>query len=127
MLAADPTVLNAVLRRDFASFLRKTFHTLTPGQAYVPGWHIHAIAHRLQQVHTGQVRRLVINMPPRSLKSIAASVALPAYILGHDPRRRIICVSYSTEPSVDQARQQVGEIELGIDAIQAAIVAAADG
>ena len=97
MLAADPTVLNAVLRRDFASFLRKTFHTLTPGQAYVPGWHIHAIAHRLQQVHTGQVRRLVINMPPRSLKSIAASVALPAYILGHDPTRRIICVSYSTE------------------------------
>ena len=97
MLAADQALLNAVLRRDFASFLRKTFHTLTPGQAYVPGWHIHAIAHRLQQVHTGQVRRLVINMPPRSLKSIAASVALPAYMLGHDPTRRIICVSYSTE------------------------------
>ena len=90
-------MLNAVLRRDFASFLRKTFHTLTPGQAYVPGWHIQAIAHRLQQVHDGEVRRLVINMPPRSLKSIAASVALPAYLVGHDPTRRIICVSYSTE------------------------------
>jgi predicted phage terminase large subunit-like protein len=34
-------------------------------------------------------------MPPRSLKSIAASVAFPAFVLGHDPSRRIICVSYS--------------------------------
>ena len=34
-------------------------------------------------------------MPPRSLKSVTASVAFPAYVLGHDPTRRIICVSYS--------------------------------
>jgi hypothetical protein len=39
--------------------------------------------------------RLIINMPPRSLKSITASVAFPAFVLGHDPTRRIICVSYS--------------------------------
>ena len=36
-------------------------------------------------------------MPPRSLKSISASVAFPAFILGRDPSRRIICVSYSAE------------------------------
>jgi hypothetical protein len=36
-------------------------------------------------------------MPPRSLNSIAASVALPAFLLGHDPHRRIICVSYAAE------------------------------
>ena len=40
-------------------------------------------------------RRLIITVPPRSLKSICASVCLPAFILGHDPARRIICVSYS--------------------------------
>ncbi len=34
-------------------------------------------------------------MPPRSLKSLIASVAFPAFILGHDPTHRIICVSYS--------------------------------
>ncbi len=34
-------------------------------------------------------------MPPRSLKSLAASVAYPAFVLGHDPTKRIICVSYS--------------------------------
>ena len=40
-------------------------------------------------------RQLIINMPPRSLKSIVASVAFPAFALGHDPSLRIICVSYS--------------------------------
>jgi len=43
----------------------------------------------------GRSRRLIITVPPRSLKSICASVALPAFALGHDPTRRIICVSYS--------------------------------
>jgi predicted phage terminase large subunit-like protein len=41
------------------------------------------------------MKRLIINMPPRSLKSIMASVSFPAFVLGHDPTRRIICVSYS--------------------------------
>ena len=49
----------------------------------------------LRRVRHGEIRRLIINMPPRSLKSIAASVAFPAFVLGHDPSRRIICVSYS--------------------------------
>jgi predicted phage terminase large subunit-like protein len=38
-------------------------------------------------------------MPPRSLKSIMASVAFPAFVLGHQPSRRIICVSYSGDLS----------------------------
>ena len=42
-------------------------------------------------------------MPPRSLKSICASVALPAWLLGHDPTRRIICASYAQELSVKLA------------------------
>jgi predicted phage terminase large subunit-like protein len=48
-------------------------------------------------VRCGEIKRLIINMPPRSLKSIASSVAFPAFVLGHDPTRRIICVSYSTD------------------------------
>ena len=58
-------------------------------------WHVEAIAYQLERVRRGEVRRLIINMPPRSLKSIAASVAFPAFLLGHDPSRRVICVSYS--------------------------------
>jgi hypothetical protein len=92
-------LLESILRSDFSSFLRKTFQTLSPGQSFVPGWPVLAVAHALERVRRGEVRRLIINMPPRSLKSIAASVAFPAYVLGHDPRKRIVCVSYSTDLS----------------------------
>lgn len=87
--------LEALLRSDFRAFLRKSFSTLTPGQTYIPTWHIEAIASKLEHVRRGEIGRLIINLPPRSLKSIAASVAFPAFVLGHDPNRRIICVSYS--------------------------------
>ena len=68
---------------------------LCPGQEFERSWHIEAIAYLLEQVRRGEIRRLIINMPPRSLKSIAASVAFPAFVLGLDPTRRFICVSYS--------------------------------
>lgn len=93
--ASEARVLEALLRNDFRAFVHKVFLTLAPGQTYIRSWHVEAIAWRLDRVRRGEIRRLIINMPPRSLKSIAASVAFPAFVLGHDPSRRIICVSYS--------------------------------
>ena len=40
-------------------------------------WHIQALAYYLEQVRLGKINRLIINMPPRSLKSIVSSVAFP--------------------------------------------------
>jgi predicted phage terminase large subunit-like protein len=89
--------LQALLRGDFRAFLQKSFATLTPGQTYIPSPHLDLIAWKLELVRRGEITRLIMNLPPRSLKSIAASVALPAFILGHDPTKRIICVSYSND------------------------------
>jgi hypothetical protein len=94
-MISEIRTLQALLRSDFRAFLHKVFLTLAPGQTYVQSWHLDAIAWRLERVRRGEIRRLIINMPPRSLKSIAASVAFPAFVLGHDPSQRIICVSYS--------------------------------
>jgi len=93
----DRALLNAILRQNFAPFLRKVFHVLSPGQTFVPDWYIRALAYQLERLLRGEIKRLIINMPPRSLKSMAASVALPAYALGLDPTRRIISGSYSAE------------------------------
>src|SRR4051794_25602581 len=90
-------VLDAVLRSHFPSFLRKVFLTLSPGQTFVGGWAIEAMAYQVERVLSGDERRLIITLPPRSLKSMAFSVALPAFALGLNPRLRIICVSYSIE------------------------------
>jgi predicted phage terminase large subunit-like protein len=112
MTLHDYRKLEALIRTDFRAFLHKVFLTLSPGQDYVRTWHVDAIAYQLERVRRGEVRRLIINMPPRSLKSIAASVAFPAFVLGHDPTRRIICVSYSG----DLAKKHANDFRAVLDA-----------
>src|SRR6516162_6337823 len=56
-----------------------------------------AICYELEKVMRGDTQRLIITMPPRYLKSICASVAFPAWVLGHDPTQQIICVSYAQD------------------------------
>ncbi|MGJ8623157.1 MAG: phage terminase large subunit [Yoonia sp.] len=98
MMLNDPDpadVLAAILRQDLSSFIQRAFAVVDPGATYRHGWHVDAIASHLEQVARGEIKRLIITMPPRSLKSIAASIAFPAWLLGHDPRRQIVAVSYS--------------------------------
>jgi predicted phage terminase large subunit-like protein len=97
MTTSERVLLNAILRAEFTAFLRRCFLTLNPGATYLPNWHIDALAYDLELVRRGKIRRLIVNMPPRSLKSIVCSVAFPAYVLGHDPRKRFIVASYGAE------------------------------
>ena len=92
---ADPRLVRAILRDDFYSFVQASLPIVSPGASFSPNWHIEAMAFALSRVLNGEIKRLIITVPPRSLKSICASVAFPAYVLGHDPTRRIICVSYA--------------------------------
>lgn len=85
----------ALLRRNLSSFIAKTFHTVDPATPYLSNWHIDAVAEYLTAASKGEIRRLIINMPPRALKSVCVSVAWPAWLLGHDPSRRIMAASYS--------------------------------
>jgi len=73
----SPVVL-AACRSDFASFIRPCFHILNPNARLQMNWHHFALAHHLQLVHSRSIRRLVINLPRRSLKSFMTSVAFPA-------------------------------------------------
>lgn len=94
-----------VLKNDFATFIGRTFATVDPGAQYLPNWHIQMIAEYLEAVRRGEIQRLIINMPPRSLKSVCVSVAWPAWLLGHDPKSKIVAASYaaslSTKHSMD--------------------------
>ena len=68
---------------------------MRPGIPFKPNWHLEAVTYKLSQVAKGLVRRLIITLPPRTLKSLCASVALPAWFLGHYPWERVVMVSYS--------------------------------
>lgn len=96
----DKRLLQAVLREDFSSFIHKCFTTINPGIEYQPNWHIDFIAEYLEAIRMGKTKRLIINMPPRALKSVCVSVAWPAWLLGHNPKCRIIVASYSQVLSI---------------------------
>ncbi|WNM63154.1 phage terminase large subunit [Candidatus Nitrospira neomarina] len=100
----DQVVFDALLREQLSPFIAKVFESVTPGNPFLPNWHIDLMADRLEQCVRGDIRRLLITVPPRSLKSICTSVALPAWVLGRDPTRRIICASYAAELSTKLAR-----------------------
>ena len=85
------------MRSDFTAFIERSFHELNPTTAFLPNWHIEVIAAELEACRRGEIKRLIINVPPRSLKSHCASVAFPAWLLGHDPSAQIICASYAQE------------------------------
>jgi hypothetical protein len=73
------------------------FTTLEPGTEYQHNWHVDHICWQLTRVARGELRRLIINVPPRSMKSITVSVAFTAWVLGLDPTKRIMCVSYAED------------------------------
>jgi hypothetical protein len=98
-------LLSALLRTDLRYFVRKVFSTVLPGTTYLPNWHIDAIVHQLMRIHSGENRRLLICQPPRSLKSICVSIAYVAWLLGRDPTKRIIVVSYSNDFAGELHRQ----------------------
>lgn len=88
------------VRRDFVSFIARSFATVSPGSPYLHGWHIEALAEHLEAVRRRDITRLIVNLPPRSLKSVCASVAWPAFLLGQNPSVRIMAASYSSMLSV---------------------------
>ena len=88
-------VLQALLAEDLTGFTEFAFGVVRPGITFKPNWHFEAVTHKLSQVAKGDVRRLIVTLPPRTLKSLCASVALPAWFLGHYPWERVVVVSYS--------------------------------
>jgi predicted phage terminase large subunit-like protein len=103
MTGSDIAFFLAILRNDFESFVYRSFLHLNPGAEFLPNWHIRAICYQLDRVRRGEITRLIINLPPRYLKSIIVSVAFPAFLLGHEPWRRIVALSYGDELSAKHA------------------------
>jgi predicted phage terminase large subunit-like protein len=99
-----PADYNALLRQDFCAFVQRCFYELNPQARFLWNWHIEVMAAKLAACYRGRIRRLIINIPPRHLKSLCASIALPAWWLGHDPAAQILCVSYGQELSDKHAR-----------------------
>src|ERR1700730_15385288 len=89
----------AILRKDFVAFVERGFRELNPQTEFKHNWHIDVIADTLEQCRAGKLRRLIINIPPRYLKSHMTSISFAAWLLGHNPAAQIICASYAQDLS----------------------------
>lgn len=95
----DPDHYYALLRHDLSLFIKRSFMALWPTTRFLDNFHFDVIAAKLEDVRMGRCKRLIITLPPRSGKSVCASIAFPAFILGHDQHANIICASYARDLS----------------------------
>jgi predicted phage terminase large subunit-like protein len=93
----SPSDYDALLRQDLYAFIERCFYELNPTATFKHNWHIEVIASALEACRRGEQTRLIVNEPPRSLKSHCSSVAFVAFLLGHDPSSKIICASYGQD------------------------------
>lgn len=86
-------------RTELIPLVRKSLVAYAVAQwgGYMPAAHHRAIANALERVANGQLKRLMVSMPPRHGKSMLASEYFPAWYLGHHPDHQVLHASYSQE------------------------------
>ena len=100
----DLDALEASQQREEAfDDFNKFAHAMWPG--FIDGRHHKVMAKKFEEIATGKIKRLIINMPPRHTKSEFASYMLPAWFLGRDPSKKIIQCSNTAELAVGFGRK----------------------
>ena len=93
----------SLLREEAQEDFLKFVHTMWPG--FINGRHHKVMARKFQEIASGKIKRLIINMPPRHTKSEFASYMLPAWFLGKYPNKKIIQTSNTAELAVGFGRK----------------------
>jgi hypothetical protein len=86
--------------RRLGEFVRQAWPVVEPSTPFVPGWHIDAIIEHLEAVTYGQIRNLLMNVPPRHMKSLLVAVFWPAWEWIRWPERRWLYSSYGAQLSI---------------------------
>ncbi len=97
--------LYKLMSDNFEAFLVGAFKEMH-GSEMKCNWHHDVICDSLKECYLGNEKRLIINVPPRSLKSFICNVAWPAWLMGRNPRIKIISISYAQELSGKFSRDQ---------------------
>jgi len=103
-LLARPNLAHDI-EREFATrrlgeFVRQAWHVVEPSTPFIPNWHIDAMAEHLEAVSRGEIRNLLINVPPRHAKSLLVSVFWPVWEWIRWPERRWLFSSYAVSLSI---------------------------
>jgi hypothetical protein len=94
-MAKDPRSIEAVLiRSQFKAFVRHAFR-MYHGELLGDQPYVDYMCYVISQLIDGKINRLLINLPPQHLKSFVGTICLVAYLLGTNPRLRIIVTAYN--------------------------------
>lgn len=109
-MPTDYETLQAICRDSFGAFAKKAFTIIEPGTPFEYSWHLQCIAEHLQAQFEGdsELRKLIINLPPRCLKSVQVAQLYPAWVLGREAHHQFIGASYAhtlAERNVMKCRQ----------------------
>lgn len=108
IIGPNVTTAKPIPLRDF---IKLGWHVIEPATPYVHNWHIDAIADHLEAVTSGDIRDLIISVPPRHAKSTIVSVLWPAWFWTIRPETRFLCASYDMALSVRDARRHRQVVE----------------
>lgn len=104
----DWEAIDAASRDSFDTFAMRAFNTLEPGTPYSWSWHLGCISEHLESSFSGELPKLIINIPPRTLKSVMVAQLYPAWAMGREPHHQFIGASYAhslAERNVMRCRQ----------------------
>ena len=101
----DLQIAEALLRMELYFFLQKVFETLYPTQRFQPSPYLEAVCKAAQDAVFEEAARLLVNVPPRYMKSTIVSVALVAFCLGRDPGLQFMVATYSSEFAAQHANR----------------------
>jgi len=100
----SPLLIEAeALRRNFYAFVKAAWPVIEPGTEFADNWHVGVICAHLQAITEGRIRRLIINLPPRGMKSSLVSVLWPAWEWCSDPTLRYLTSSRESDLSTRDA------------------------
>ena len=87
------------IRTDFMTFVKAMWPD------FIEGYHHKIIAEKFNKIKSGEIKRLIVNMPPRHTKSEFASFLLPAWMIGGEPKLKIIQATHTAELAVRFGRK----------------------
>lgn len=91
------------LQADFTAFVKAAWPILEPGNKLSWSWHYDLIAEYLTLAAEKMIKRLIINIPPRTLKSILVSVMFPVWVWTREPNQSFACASYADKLSTEHS------------------------
>jgi predicted phage terminase large subunit-like protein len=99
-LELEREICARLCRKSLKHFVITFWPIIEPGVKFIDGWHIDAICEHLEACTDFRINKLVINIPPRHMKSILVSVLWPAWVWLKYPERRFLFTSYSGQLSI---------------------------